>query len=114
MAKSSKHIFIFLIFISGTGKAFTFSDTTIIKSHLIILTKTQKYRTHDNVTQLNKTANYIQSIFKQYTDSVSIQEFSVNGQIYKNIVCSFGTANKKKNYCWGALRRLRKPGRRRR
>jgi Zn-dependent M28 family amino/carboxypeptidase len=76
--------------------ATTLSDTTIIKSHLTILTKTQKFRTHQNVDQLNKTADFIKSIFSLYTDSVFTQEYSANGRTYKNVICSFGTENNKR------------------
>lgn len=74
----------------------TISDTTIIKSHLSAITKTGKFRTYKNIDQLNNTAEYIKSVFKQYSDSVFIQEYSVNGQVYKNVICSFGTENKKR------------------
>ena len=72
------------------------SDTTLIKSHLTALTKTEKFRTYRNIDQLNRTAAYIESIFMQYSDSIFIQEYSVNGQVYKNVICSFGTENKKR------------------
>jgi hypothetical protein len=75
--------------------ATTISDTTIIKAHLTAITKTGKFRTYNNIDQLNKTADYIKAIFKQYTDDVFTQEYSVNGQVYKNVVCSFGIENKK-------------------
>jgi hypothetical protein len=74
--------------------ATTFSDTTIIKSHLTAITKTGEFRTYNNIAELNKTAEYIKTIFRQYSDSVFTQEFSVNGQIYKNVICSFGTENR--------------------
>jgi Zn-dependent M28 family amino/carboxypeptidase len=74
----------------------TISDTAIIKSHLTAITKTGKFRTYNNIDELNKTADYIKSVFKQYSDSVFIQEYSVNNQIYKNVICSFGTENKKR------------------
>lgn len=76
--------------------ATTISDTTIIKSHLTAITKTGKFRTYKNIDQLNKTADYIKTVFNQYSDSVFIQEYSVNGQVYKNVICSFGTENKKR------------------
>lgn len=86
----------FLIFISGYCKAQVVSDTTIIKSHLIALTKTETFRTYDNLTQLNKTAEYILFCFAQYADSVFTQEFSVNGNVYKNVICSFGLENSRR------------------
>jgi Zn-dependent M28 family amino/carboxypeptidase len=74
----------------------TVSDTTIIKSHLTVITKTRKFRTYKNIDQLNQTAEYIKSVFSHYSDSIFIQEYSVNGQVYKNVICSFGTENKKR------------------
>jgi hypothetical protein len=76
--------------------ATTIADTTIIKSHLTSITKTGEFRTYKNIDQLNKTAEYIKSVFSQYSDSIFIQEYSVNGQVYKNVICSFGTENKKR------------------
>jgi len=89
-------IFIVLLFLSSYGFASTLSDTTRINDHLKAITKTGKYRTYTNIDQLNKTAEYIKSVFSQYTDSVFIQEYTVNGQVYKNVICSFGTENNKR------------------
>lgn len=69
------------------------ADTSIIRSHLIALTKTKSFRTHNNVAQLNETAEYIRSTFARYSKDVSIQEFSADGQLYKNVIASFGTNN---------------------
>lgn len=87
-----------LLFLSIAGfcSATDNSDTTIIKTHLAAITKTATFRTHQNIDQLNKTADYIRTVFNQYADSVFIQEYSVNGQVYKNVICSFGTENKKR------------------
>ncbi|WP_081867813.1 M28 family peptidase [Hymenobacter sp. IS2118] len=49
---------------------------------------------YKNIEQLNKTADYITTVFRQYSDSTRTQDYVVNGQIYKNIICSFGTENK--------------------
>lgn len=85
-----------LLFLFKTGLCYAAdnSDTTIIKTHLTAITKTGQFRTYKNIDQLNKTADYIKTIFNQYCDSVFIQEYSVNGQVYKNVICSFGTENK--------------------
>lgn len=72
------------------------SDTAIIKSHLTAITKTGSSRTYKNIDQLNATADYIKTVFSQYADSVSIQEYMAGGQVYKNIICSFGTENKER------------------
>lgn len=85
-----------LLLVESYCFATTISDTTVIKSHLTAITKTEKFRTYNNIDQLNKTADYIKFVFNQYSDSVFIQEYSVNGQVYKNVICSFGTENKKR------------------
>ena len=56
-----------------------YTDTALIKYHLTTLTKTPKFRTEKNLDQLNKTADYIKNVFTQYSDSVSVQEYTVNG-----------------------------------
>jgi len=72
------------------------ADTSLIKSHLTAITKTGEFRTHHNIDQLNQTADYIKNVFMKYSDSVSFQEYKVKGLIYKNVICSFGTENKKR------------------
>lgn len=89
-------IALLLLICCNNGKALSISDTTIIKNHLALITKTDGYRTYDNIDLLNKTANYIQSVFKQYSDSVSFQNYAANGLEYKNVICSFGTENSKR------------------
>ena len=88
--------FVLLIISSGYIRANALSDTTIIKNHLIAITKTEKFRNHRNIDQLNKTAEYIKTVFNQYSDSVYLQEYDVNGSVYKNVICSFGTENEKR------------------
>lgn len=87
-----------LLFLCISGYCFAtgISDTTIIKTHLTAITKTGKSRTYKSIDQLNKTAEYIQSVFRRYADSVFVQEYVVNGQVYKNIICSFGTEHQKR------------------
>ncbi len=70
------------------------TDTVSINSHLKNITKTPAYRNHQNIVQLSIIADYIKSIFLKYSDSVSFQEYEVDGKIYKNVICSFGTENK--------------------
>lgn len=87
-----------IIFLLATNfcLATNIADTTLIKSHLKAITKTKNFRTHKNVDQLNQTADYIKNIFSQYSENVSFQEYTVNGQVYKNVICSFGTEHKKR------------------
>jgi len=72
------------------------SDTSLIKTYLKTLTKTPQFRNYSNIDQLNLTAGYITTVFKNSTDSVYAQEYTVDQKIYKNIICSFGTENKKR------------------
>ena len=91
----SKIIFsIFLFLLSLTLQAS--ADTTLIKRHLTVITKTEKFRNFKNVDQLNETAGYIRSVFENYSDSVSFQEYYVKGNIFKNVIASFGTENNRR------------------
>ncbi|AMM50561.1 peptidase M28 [Rufibacter sp. DG15C] len=71
-------------------------DTLRIKQHLTAITKTPKHRNYQNVDQLNQTANYLISVLNQYTDSVTVQEYKVEGQVYKNVIASFGMEHPKR------------------
>ncbi len=86
---------IFLLLVN-TCIATTIADTTRIKAHLVTLTKTQAFRNFKNIDQLSITADYIKSVFSQYADSVYFQEYMVEGQVYKNVICSYGIENSKR------------------
>ncbi|WP_113660566.1 M28 family peptidase [Pedobacter nanyangensis] len=90
MAKSVLSLFLIFRFFSCLAN----TDTTSIKNHLKNITKTPSYRNHQNIAQLNITAAYIKKNFSLYSDSVSFQEYEVEGKTYKNVICSFGTENK--------------------
>ncbi|MFN0204405.1 MAG: M28 family peptidase [Bacteroidia bacterium] len=95
--KTQQNILIFLLLLLTTyGFSANVPDTALIKAHLRAITKTKQFRTYQNIDQLNQTADYIQGIFRQYSDSVFVQEYKVNGQTYKNVICSFGTEHKKR------------------
>ena len=55
------------------------------------LTSIRPYRNYLNVESLNKTADYIYKTFKNFSDEVYFQEFSVGGDLYKNVICSINT-----------------------
>lgn len=84
-------IFFALIFSACDCVAIT--DTISIKKHLKSLTKTAAYRNPENLAQLNAIANYIKTDFLKYSSKVSFQEYKVDGKVYKNVICSFGTEN---------------------
>ena len=91
-----KNIFLTLFFtffcISNT---LANADTLLIKKHLTEITKNDSFRNYKNIDRLNEVAEYISNHFKQYSESVSYQEFQVNGETYKNVICSFGDLNAK-------------------
>lgn len=72
------------------------ADINLVKSHLQALTQTPKFRNYKNIDQLNAVADYIQQNFNKYSDSTAFQEYHVDGRIYKNVISSFGTENKKR------------------
>jgi len=89
---------ILILLIATTNFCFSLnlSDTALIKTHLTLITKTPRFRTFNDTFQLNKTADYIRTVFQNYSDSISTQNYTVRGLGYKNIICSFGTENKKR------------------
>ncbi|WAC41476.1 M28 family peptidase [Pedobacter sp. SL55] len=72
------------------------TDTVAVKKHLKNITKTASYRNPENLAQLNSIAYYIKTDFLKYSDKVSYQEYKVDGKIYKNVICSFGTENQQR------------------
>lgn len=89
-------IFLAFVLLTNQGYSKNVSDTALIRSHLTTITKTPQFRNHQNLEQLNNTAAFIKTVFEKYADSVSVQEYVANGNIYKNVICSFGTENKKR------------------
>lgn len=70
------------------------ADTALMVNHLKFLTQGPGYRNYANPDQLNKIATYIYQYYSLYADTVYYQEFAVEGQVYKNVIASFGTRNK--------------------
>ncbi|MDR0547327.1 MAG: M28 family peptidase [Dysgonamonadaceae bacterium] len=81
--------------IIGCQKMNAQSDSTLIIQHLKIITKTEGFRNYKNIPLLNKTAEYILSVFRQYADTAYYQPYQVNGQTYKNVICRVGSKNNK-------------------
>jgi Zn-dependent M28 family amino/carboxypeptidase len=86
-------IFIIGLFSLWTNASIANADTSIIKSHLVEITKSEIARNYKNVDELNRVANYIKIVFELYSDSVYFQEYEVNGNVYKNVICVFGIEN---------------------
>lgn len=69
--------------------SFSQSDTIRIKQHLNSIIETPQPRNYINLKSLNQVADYIHQSFSLYADSVYFQEYSVNGEIYKNVIAVF-------------------------
>jgi Zn-dependent M28 family amino/carboxypeptidase len=72
------------------------ADKERIKVDLTKITKTGNYRNYLNLEALNNSAAYIFSEFEKVCDTVYYQEYSVDGNIYKNVVASIGTRKKER------------------
>lgn len=62
-------------------------------AHVQFLTARVPARNAFNLTSLNESAAYIYSQFQKLSPRVTYQTFKVNGNEYKNIVCSLGPEN---------------------
>ena len=71
------------------------ADTTKIKKHLTLITKTDKSRNYKNLKTLNQIGAYIFDEFKTYADSTYYQKYNVKGNEYKNVIAVFGSENTK-------------------
>lgn len=80
---------IFLILYPFTIRAQ--SSEKKITEHLTAITKTDGFRHYQNLPVLNQVAGYIHSVFSQYADTTYFQTYNVDGKIYKNVVCRFGS-----------------------
>ena len=80
---------------TDTVKPHAQSDSMLIIQHLKTITKTEGFRNYRNIPLLNKTAEYIFSIFNQYADTTYYQTYEVGGEIYKNVICRLGSGNNK-------------------
>lgn len=66
------------------------ADTARIKTDLFFFTKECRYRNFMHLDQLNKTAEYIKEQFAAAGDSVVFQKYIIEGEEYKNVICSLG------------------------
>jgi Zn-dependent M28 family amino/carboxypeptidase len=65
-------------------------DSTRLKQHVEILSKTYANRNFQNIEILNNSAEYIKNELSKTCDSVYFQTFMVNGREFKNVVGSIG------------------------
>ena len=71
------------------------SDSILVMQHLKTITKTEGFRHISDTATLNQTAEYIFSVFRQFSDTVYYQTFQVYNKTYKNVVCRLGSVNNK-------------------
>ena len=72
------------------------ADKTQLKQHVLNIINTPEPRNYKNIESLNQVANYIENSFRTYCQNVSTQEFIVENNTYKNIICSFGPQDKER------------------
>lgn len=102
MIRYSIHLFL-ILFVSScstSGKVMQshklISDTIQIKRDMDSIVKTIEYRNYQNLTSLNKVADFIKREFQTVSDSVVEQKFDYQGSEYKNIICSINTDKQKR------------------
>lgn len=66
------------------------SDTSRVRKHMELITKTTKPRNYQNIDVLDTVAERIRQEFLKNTDRVSFQNYEVDQREYKNVIASFG------------------------
>ena len=89
-------IFLSIIYFENYVQTNQKTDIERIKTHLSVITKTEKPRNYKNLKTLNFVAHYIKEELKKICDSVNYQNFKVNKNIYKNVIGSIGLENKQR------------------
>lgn len=69
------------------------SDTVHLRRSLELVINTDEPRNYKNIGALDTVAERIRFEFLQYSDRVSIQEYKIEKNSYKNIIASFGPEN---------------------
>ena len=67
-----------------------------LKKYVEELVGMNPYRKYSNLDSLNQAADYIKSEFDKYCPEVKLQEYVVENQRYKNIICFFPGESKKR------------------
>lgn len=66
------------------------ADTNNIKRNLMAIINTPSKRNYHNVAVLDSVADHIKKEFSIFTGRVTVQPYTVAGQVYSNIIASFG------------------------
>ena len=65
-------------------------DPNRIKKDVVALCSTTEHRNARNIESLNEAASYIADEWLKIGLAVDTQEYLVEGQVFKNLICSFG------------------------
>jgi Zn-dependent M28 family amino/carboxypeptidase len=77
--------------VSSDAKNLTrLSDTTNIRKNLKSIINTADYRNYKNIEVLDTVAERVRMEFLKHTHRVTVQNYKVNENNYKNIIASFG------------------------
>jgi Zn-dependent M28 family amino/carboxypeptidase len=87
-------IFSIVLFISCSSMPYVYQNIQInedeLRHHVNSLVQTPEPRNFINIESLNMAAGYIDSVFRKYCNRIVTEPFMVEGNEYKNIICSFG------------------------
>ena len=67
------------------------TDAVVCEKHLKAIIETDGYRNYKNINTLNTVSEYIFNCFKENADTVYYQDYQVNGNKYRNVVCVFNS-----------------------
>lgn len=65
-----------------------------LEQHVKMLSETFYPRGHAYTKNLDRTADYIKTLFSKTKGKVSVQEYNVGDAQYKNVICRFGSSDK--------------------
>jgi len=86
----------FVLIFQTELKAFTNEDSLRIINYLESIINTDDFRHSENIEILNDVAQYIHQQFSIYSNEVSYQEYMAEGNVYKNVIASFGPLDAKR------------------
>lgn len=78
------------IFFYGDSASLAKADKIRLQEHVKFLASITPSRNSKNIASLNKAADYIKAEFSKYNCDIQEQVFPIQGQDYRNIICSFG------------------------
>lgn len=100
-----KNLFLLILLIStlscshsqrNTKTTLQYADTLRIYNDLFNITNTEKPRNYKNIATLDSVADYIKSELTKVCDSTAFQNYTVDGDTYKNVIASIGIKNKER------------------